>query len=148
VKLDDAHYKLVDRLERLVKSPPSLRHCSSLTVKGPVRFGEGVVIRWVSKGRTASAVLEGMGAGLRAEFCASQGCLMCGILVFDGLIPDSAAAVTTCPVPARSRGDVVLECASPEPITLRKTPLSTGKHIVKEPETAAVQPVPLPVAAA
>jgi hypothetical protein len=48
VKLDDLHYKLVDRLERLVKSPPSLRDCASLTVKGPVRFGPGVVLRWVA----------------------------------------------------------------------------------------------------
>jgi hypothetical protein len=45
VKLDDAYYKLVDKLERLTKAAPSLRACKSLTVKGPVRFGEGVVIR-------------------------------------------------------------------------------------------------------
>ncbi len=45
VKLDDAHYKLVDKLERLTKAAPSLRLCSSLTVKGPVRFGAGVVIK-------------------------------------------------------------------------------------------------------
>ncbi|KIZ07837.1 UTP--glucose-1-phosphateuridylyltransferase [Monoraphidium neglectum] len=44
VKLDDAYYKLVDKLERLTKAAPSLRACKSLTVKGPVRFGEGVVI--------------------------------------------------------------------------------------------------------
>jgi hypothetical protein len=44
VKLDDAYYKLVDKLERLVKEPPSLKRCSSLVVKGPVRFGDGVVI--------------------------------------------------------------------------------------------------------
>jgi hypothetical protein len=35
----------VDKLERLTKAAPSLRQCSSLTVKGPVRFGEGVVIK-------------------------------------------------------------------------------------------------------
>ena len=46
MKLDDGFYKLVDKLERLVRVPPSLRACRSLTVKGPVRFGEGVVIRW------------------------------------------------------------------------------------------------------
>lgn len=45
VKLDDGFYKLVDKLERLVRAPPSLRACKSLTVKGPVRFGEGVVVR-------------------------------------------------------------------------------------------------------
>lgn len=45
MKLDDAHYKLVDKLERLVKVPPSLKGARSLTVKGPVRFGAGVVIK-------------------------------------------------------------------------------------------------------
>lgn len=45
VKLDDAHYKLVDKLERLVKVPPSMKGARSLTVKGPVRFGAGVVIK-------------------------------------------------------------------------------------------------------
>ncbi|KAF8060290.1 hypothetical protein HT031_004825 [Scenedesmus sp. PABB004] len=45
VKLDDKHYKLVDQMERLTPVPPSLRGARSLTVKGPVRFGAGVVIR-------------------------------------------------------------------------------------------------------
>ena len=45
MKLDDAYYKLVDKLERLVKVVPGLRQCSSLVVKGPVRFGEGVTVR-------------------------------------------------------------------------------------------------------
>jgi UTP--glucose-1-phosphate uridylyltransferase len=44
VKLDDAFYKLVDRFERLVPRVPSLIACTSLTVKGPVRFGPGVTI--------------------------------------------------------------------------------------------------------
>ena len=48
VKLDDAYYKLVDKLERLVKAAPSLKQASSLTVKGPVRFEAGVVVRWVA----------------------------------------------------------------------------------------------------
>jgi len=45
VKLDDGYYKLVDKLERLTKQVPSLKLCRSLTVKGPVRFGAGVVIK-------------------------------------------------------------------------------------------------------
>lgn len=45
MKLDDGYYKLVDKLERLVRVPPSLKACSSLIVKGPVRFGEGVTIK-------------------------------------------------------------------------------------------------------
>lgn len=44
VKLDDAFYKLVDRFERLVPRVPSLVRCKSLTVKGAVRFGPGVVV--------------------------------------------------------------------------------------------------------
>ena len=45
MKLDDAHYKLVDQMEALVQSPPSLMKASSLTVKGPVVFSKGVVIK-------------------------------------------------------------------------------------------------------
>ncbi len=44
VKLDDAHYKLVDQMEALVEAPPSLLHATSLTVKGAVKFAAGVVI--------------------------------------------------------------------------------------------------------
>lgn len=46
VKLDDAHYKLVDQLDGLVPAVPSLIGCTSLTVKGPVRFSKpGVVLK-------------------------------------------------------------------------------------------------------
>lgn len=45
VKLDDAHYKLVDKMERLTPRPPSLKGATSLTVKGPVRFGNAIVIK-------------------------------------------------------------------------------------------------------
>ncbi|KAL6783866.1 UGP1 [Auxenochlorella protothecoides x Auxenochlorella symbiontica] len=45
VKLDDAHYKLVDKMDALVKTVPSLWQATSLTVKGPVRFEAGVVIK-------------------------------------------------------------------------------------------------------
>ncbi len=41
VKLDDAHYKLVDQMEALVEAPPSLKQASSLTVKGAVKFTKG-----------------------------------------------------------------------------------------------------------
>ncbi|KAF6255969.1 UDP-glucose pyrophosphorylase [Scenedesmus sp. NREL 46B-D3] len=45
VKLDDKYFKLVDQMERLTPRPPSLVAAKSLTVKGPVRFGAGVVIK-------------------------------------------------------------------------------------------------------
>jgi UDP-N-acetylglucosamine pyrophosphorylase len=44
VKLDDKHYKLVDKMDALVSKPPSLLRCKSLVVKGPVEFGSGVTI--------------------------------------------------------------------------------------------------------
>ena len=45
IKLDDKHYKLVDKMEALTDAPPSLIACKSLTVKGPVKFVKGVVIK-------------------------------------------------------------------------------------------------------
>ncbi len=45
VKLDDKYYKLVDKMEALTEAPPSLLHAKSLTVKGPVKFVKGVVIK-------------------------------------------------------------------------------------------------------
>lgn len=45
VKLDDKYYKLVDKMESLVDAPPSLVDAKKLTVKGPVKFGKGVVIQ-------------------------------------------------------------------------------------------------------
>ena len=45
VKLDDKYYKLVDKMEALTEAPPSLLHAKSLTVKGPVMFVKGVVIK-------------------------------------------------------------------------------------------------------
>ena len=45
VKLDDKYYKLVDKMEALTEAPPSLINAKSLTVKGPVKFVKGVVIK-------------------------------------------------------------------------------------------------------
>ena len=45
IKLDDKYYKLVDKMESLTEAPPSLIGCKSLTVKGPVKFVKGVVIK-------------------------------------------------------------------------------------------------------
>lgn len=45
IKLDDKHYKLVDKMEALTDAPPSLIGAKSLTVKGPVKFVKGVVIK-------------------------------------------------------------------------------------------------------
>ena len=44
VKLDDKYYKLVDQMESMTESVPSLVNCSSLVVQGPVVFGSGVTI--------------------------------------------------------------------------------------------------------
>ena len=55
VKLDDAFYKLVDRFDRLVPRVPSLVRCKSLSVKGAVRFGPGVVL----EGEVALEAFEG-----------------------------------------------------------------------------------------
>ena len=44
VKLDDKHYKLVDKMDALTDAVPSLLHANSLTVKGPVRFVAGTSI--------------------------------------------------------------------------------------------------------
>lgn len=45
IKLDDAHYKHIDQLEKtLGEHLPSLRGCESLEVDGPVRFEAGVVL--------------------------------------------------------------------------------------------------------
>lgn len=41
VKLDDKHYKLVDKMDALTEAVPSLINATSLTVKGPVRFKAG-----------------------------------------------------------------------------------------------------------
>ena len=45
IKLDDKHYKLVDKMESLVEEYPSLMEAKSLTVKGPVKFTKGVIIK-------------------------------------------------------------------------------------------------------
>ena len=45
IKLDDKHYKLVDKMEALVEEYPSLVGAKSLTVKGPVKFTKGVTIK-------------------------------------------------------------------------------------------------------
>ena len=42
VKLDDKHYKLVDKMLSLVKSPPSMVNCRSLKVTGAVSFSPGM----------------------------------------------------------------------------------------------------------
>ena len=65
VKLDDAHYKLVDALDALVPHVPSLKDAKSLTVKGPVKFGApGVVIKgdvtFVAKGPEPAEVAPGV----------------------------------------------------------------------------------------
>ena len=45
VSLDDKFYKLVDKMDSLTLAAPSLKDAKSLTVKGPVKFDKGVVIK-------------------------------------------------------------------------------------------------------
>ena len=45
VKLDDKYYKLVDKMDALTDAPPSLKQATSFTVKGPVKFQKGIVIK-------------------------------------------------------------------------------------------------------
>jgi UDP-N-acetylglucosamine pyrophosphorylase len=47
IKLDDRYYKLIEQFEELVIHVPSLLEATSLTVKGPIRFGENVVIKGI-----------------------------------------------------------------------------------------------------
>ena len=43
IGLDPDHYRTVSQLEAAFPDgPPSLRHCNSLQIRGPVRFGAGV----------------------------------------------------------------------------------------------------------
>ena len=44
IKLDDKHYKLVDKMESLTREVPSLKACTSLVVQGPVLFDSQVTI--------------------------------------------------------------------------------------------------------
>lgn len=45
ISLDDKFYKLVDKMDSLTLAAPSLKEAKSLTVKGPVKFEKGVVIK-------------------------------------------------------------------------------------------------------
>jgi UTP--glucose-1-phosphate uridylyltransferase len=45
VRLDDAHYKLVDQIDALVAASPSLKDSFALTVVGAVRFEAGAVVK-------------------------------------------------------------------------------------------------------
>lgn len=45
ISLDDKFYKLVDKMDSLTVSAPSLKEAKSLTVKGPVKFEKGVIIK-------------------------------------------------------------------------------------------------------
>jgi UTP--glucose-1-phosphate uridylyltransferase/phosphoglucomutase len=118
VKLDDAHYKLVDKLERLVKAEPSLKACSSLTVKGPVRFGEGVVIK---------CVFLGGGSGRKGEPWCFFGCCCCVRIHINYSQTINNLSLL---FPLLHRGDVTLECAGPEPVTVANATFDGGKHAV------------------
>jgi len=46
VDLDEAHFRSVTHLdERFAEGVPSLRACTALTVRGPVSFAGGVILR-------------------------------------------------------------------------------------------------------
>ena len=64
-QLDPAYYKLIEDFDaRFPAGPPSLVACESLTVRGDVRFGAGVVVRGVVEieprgARHSSAIADG-----------------------------------------------------------------------------------------
>lgn len=65
MKLDDAHFKLVDQLDARVPVVPSLKGCASLTVAGPVTFdAPGVVLKgrvtFTAKGPAPASVAPGV----------------------------------------------------------------------------------------
>lgn len=63
VKLDDKHYKLVDKMEALVAAPPSLIGCKALTVAGAVKMGAGVVFKGEVKVTNGGAGVAELPAG-------------------------------------------------------------------------------------
>ena len=65
VQLDDAHYKLVDQMDALAPSVPSLVGCERLVVVGPVRFAAGadVVVRGVARIVNESGAAKECAAG-------------------------------------------------------------------------------------
>ena len=63
IKLDDKHYKLVDKMEALVDGYPSLLDCESLKVSGPVKFAHGVAIKGAVEVVNEGAEAAVLGAG-------------------------------------------------------------------------------------
>lgn len=70
IKLDDKYYKLVDKMEALTDAPPSLIGAKNLTVKGPVKFVKGVVIK-------GNVTLENGEPQVAASCCIWQAHLQC-----------------------------------------------------------------------
>ena len=74
MKLDDAHYKMVDQMESLVDAPPSLVNASSLTVKGAVKFSKGRAHR---RGAVESNTGRAQGFFPTGSYCAVKAyCLL------------------------------------------------------------------------
>lgn len=67
IKLDDKHYKLVDKMEALVEGYPSLKGCTSLKVTGPVVFAAGVAIAGAVEVTNAAAEPATLMAGEYAD---------------------------------------------------------------------------------
>lgn len=66
--LDNAHYKLVDQLDAaLAGGVPSLKDCSSLTVKGAVRFNAGNVFKGKVNVTNSSSERKAVAAGTYAD---------------------------------------------------------------------------------
>jgi len=44
ISLDSSYYKFIQDFDRLVKRPPSLKACQSLSISGPVAFEENIIL--------------------------------------------------------------------------------------------------------
>lgn len=70
ISLDDKFYKLVDKMDSLTLAAPSLKEAKSLTVKGPVKFDKGVVIKGdvlVVNGMASQSSISQIYAGLEEK---------------------------------------------------------------------------------
>jgi hypothetical protein len=89
VKLDDKHYKLVDKMEALTLRPPSLVGAKALTVKGPVKFVPGTTIKGeVTITNSADVCIEGCG---RCCSCCRVSCPVLWIALHLGFVTDENA---------------------------------------------------------
>jgi len=67
IKLDDSHYKLVDQLEELMPTIPSLKYCESLNVQGKVKFDPFVIIKGKQVIKNAGSETKTLSSGTYSD---------------------------------------------------------------------------------